>query len=126
MCSPYASETGHGRSAATMRRHASSRGVVVFTLFASPRGLLPQEAHPVPDGFESLLGLAAPSLFVCNKAAAQSGGCTALTLPDKYRMTPFHLACENGDVAMAGVLRRRKSCSCIPTCARENTHSARP
>jgi len=38
-------------------------------------------------------------------AAAQSGGCTALTLPDKYRMTPFHLACENGDVAMAGVLR---------------------
>ena len=72
---PYASETGHGRSAATMRRHASVRGVVVFTLFASPRGLLPQEAHPVPDGFESLLGLHAPSLFVCKtkprrKAAA--------------------------------------------------------
>lgn len=59
-------------------------------------------------------------------AAAQSGGCTALTLPDKYRMTPFHLACENGDVAMAGVLRRRKTCSCIPTCAREDTDSARP
>lgn len=37
-------------------------------------------------------------------AAAQSGGCTALTLPDKYRMTPFHLACENGDVAMASFL----------------------
>ena len=81
---PYASETGHGRSAATMRRHANSRGVVVFTLFASPRGLLPQEAHPVPDGFESLLGMAAPSLFVCNKAAAQSGGgaCFAVTMRD--------------------------------------------
>ena len=112
---PYASETGHGRSAATMRRHANSRGVVVFTLFASPRGLLPQEAHPVPDGFESLLGMAAPSLFVCNKAAAQSGGgaCFAVTMRDFVGME--HLDAEakaelltfNYDLAVGDVDRAR-------------------
>ena len=112
---PYASETGHGRSAATMRRHASVRGVVVFTLFASPRGLLPQEAHPVPDGFESLLGLAAPSLFVCNKAAAQGGGgaCFAVTMRDFVGMEHLDATAKaalltfNYDLAVGDVDRAR-------------------
>ena len=58
---------------------------VVFTLFAAPRGLLLQEAHPIPTGFESLLGLTAPSLFVCNKSAAHDtggGACFAVTMRD--------------------------------------------
>ena len=77
--------------------------------------MLPQEAHPVPDGFESLLGLHAPSLFVCNKAAAQGGGgaCFAVTMRDFVGMEHLDATAKaelltfNYDLAVGDVDRAR-------------------
>jgi intraflagellar transport protein 140 len=50
-----------------LSRDADNPGVVVYTLFATSTAIAPQETHPLPPGYEALLGLRAPSLYVCKK-----------------------------------------------------------
>ena len=63
-------------------RDADAPGIVVYTLFAARDDIVLQESHPVPAGFESLLGVAVPSLFVCRKSALEEGGgvCFGVTM----------------------------------------------
>ena len=55
----------------------------MHTLFSSQDSLLMQESNPVPAGFESLLGLSVPYLFLCKKGAgAEQGNCYRVTMRD--------------------------------------------
>jgi len=71
-------------SPSLMGKDANTPGLVVYTLFSAPDAILLQESHPVPAGFESLLGLSVPSLYVCKKAAAAEGAgvCFSITMRD--------------------------------------------
>jgi intraflagellar transport protein 140 len=87
-------------------------------MFSAPEGILLQESHPIPAGFEALLGLSVPSLYVCKKAAAAEGGgvCFSVTMRDFLGMEQvdaatknsllefnFHLATNNQDDAFKAV-----------------------
>ena len=99
-------------------RDADAPGIVVYTLFAARDDIVLQESHPVPAGFESLLGVAVPSLFVCRKSALEEGGgvCFSVTMRDFLGMERadaetraalldfnYNLAVGNSDAAFAAV-----------------------
>lgn len=101
-----------------LRKEAKTPGLVVYTMFSAPEGILLQESHPIPAGFESLLGLSVPSLYVCKKAAAAdgSGVCFSVTMRDFTGMENvdpatkssllefnFHLATNNQDEAFKAI-----------------------
>ena len=94
------------------------RPVVVYTLFAARDDIVLQESHSIPAGFESLLGVAVPSLFVCRKSALEEGGgvCFSVTMRDFLGMERadaetraalldfnYNLAVGNSDAAFAAV-----------------------
>lgn len=96
------------------RKEANTPGLVVFTMFASPERIVLQESHPIPAGFEALLGLSVPSLYVCKKAAVAEGGgvCFSVTMRDflgmeqvdpatKSALLEFNLHLATGNVEEA-------------------------
>ena len=99
-------------------RDADAPGLVVYTLFAARDDIVLQESHPMPAGFESLLGVAVPSLYVCRKSAHEEGGgvCFSVTMRDFLGMERadaetraalldfnYNLAVGDSDAAFAAV-----------------------
>jgi len=115
---PTRPSTAAAAAAALGAKDAAIPGLLVYTLFSSPEAILVQESHPVPAGFESLLGLCVPSLYVCKKAAANEGQgvCFSITMRDFLGMEQvdpvtrnallsfnFHLSTDNMDEAFKAV-----------------------
>jgi len=115
---PTRPSTAAAAAAALGAKDVAIPGLLVYTLFSSPEAILVQESHPVPAGFESLLGLCVPSLYVCKKAAANEGQgvCFSITMRDFLGMEQvdpstrnallsfnFHLSTDNMDEAFKAV-----------------------
>lgn len=113
-----ASRSGRMSRGLDPSRDADAPGIVVYTLFAARDDIVLQESHPIPAGFESLLGVAVPSLFVCRKSALEEGGgvCFSVTMRDFLGMERadtetraalldfnYNLAVGNSDAAFAAV-----------------------
>ena len=113
-----ASRSGRMSRGLDPSRDADAPGIVVYTLFAARDDIVLQESHSIPAGFESLLGVAVPSLFVCRKSALEEGGgvCFSVTMRDFLGMERadaetraalldfnYNLAVGNSDAAFAAV-----------------------
>merc|ERR1740133_474759 len=96
------------KESASLLHHAaeSAERDVMYTIvdFAGP--LL----HELDDDGQTPLHVAVnngnldAAKVLCATGRIRGAGCKELTIVDKYKMTPLHLACENGDEPMVAHL----------------------